>query len=259
MRPITVSILTILLQLPQKSEPFSSWFISPQSCWVDLRDTKEEVIMNNLIVPVNESSYADHVQIEVFEVYDSTTDSEVSEKVLHPVNVVVEQSGKRVVYIDILQHGEECTQIRSSSMEDEAEVITIEYVLKLNVKEEARLYDLQYVMDAKLLPESEKDDDNVDGKNDYDEESKFQPPKIKAHFNHRSGCNNLRGYGKEGDNGLALKIQVPSSIYDYPDLVDSNMVDVVAGWACGHEAVTLTYNIEFRLRINDSCMSAYRT
>jgi hypothetical protein len=254
-RPLVVSILTTLLQLPQKSEPFSSWFISPQSCWVDLRDTKEEVIMNNFIVPVNESSHADDVQIEVFEVYDSA-DSKGSEETLRPVDIIVEQSGKRVVYIDNLQHGKECKQRSSISMEDDDEKITIEYVLKLNVKEEAKLYDLQYVMDAKSLPESEEEDDNTDVEIDNDEESHLQP-QIIAQFNRRNGCDNMRGYGKEGDNGLTLKIQVPSSIYDNPDLIDSNIVDVVAGWACGHEAVTLTYNIEFRPRINNSCTSSY--
>ena len=75
---------------------------------------------------------------------------------------------------------------------------------------------------------------------------------IDAQFLYKQGCQNKRAHGKKGDDGLHLKIQfnttTTSTTAKTKSFKNELGVDVVAGWACGHEAVTLTHAIEFRPR-----------
>jgi len=57
------------------------------------------------------------------------------------------------------------------------------------------------------------------------------------------GCSGSRTYGRLGDEGHTFKLLIPPSA-----VVQANPergVDVVAGWARGKEAVTLTHSIVF--------------
>ncbi len=215
---------------------------------MDVRDTTEEIIMNNFIVPVTKSPHSDNVSIEVF-VVDRVND------VIVPVDVVMElddggdSDGKKQKSIVYIRQDATTTTNEGDESSDKVEV---EYLLKLKVEDSAKLYDLQYIMDAKVLPE--KDDDNDDDEEEKEDNKRHAP--IIAEFLQNKGCENLRAFGKKGDNGLLFKIQVPLSIYSSTSPVD-HVVDVVAAWACGHEAVTLTHSVEFRplLTRNDTCSS----
>jgi len=62
------------------------------------------------------------------------------------------------------------------------------------------------------------------------------------------GCSGSRTYGRLGDEGHTFKLLIPPSA-----VVQANPergVDVVAGWARGKEAVTLTHSIVFLPSIN---------
>jgi hypothetical protein len=182
------------------------------SCWLDIRDTESEVIMNNLIQSAEKSPHGNDVSIEL---YDAETMTPIEIK-----NV----GDKRIVYVeDFTKNGG-------------VEKATMKFVLKLNVKDDPELGDLQYVMDAKVLPELDEEAlDKLDG----------TEARMTAEFPRKSGCRKLRSHGRKGDNGLELKVGIPASVF-LLDNVHEHAVDVVAGWACGHEAVTLTQPIEFR-------------
>jgi len=203
-------------------DAFASMFVeNKSSCWIELRDTKTEVIMNNLIIPVQESSHGENdVRIKVLD--------ELTMEV--PTGLVVKGAGKTVVYIP---KSEESDSNEGSSSKASFRLI-------LEVDENAKLYDLQYVMDAKVFPELDEEEMDI-----LDTAFEATINRIKAHFpSRKSGCDKSRSFGKKGDAGVVLDVQIPHSLYS-PQL-EEQYVDVVAGWACGHEAVTLTHSIEFR-------------
>ena len=214
------------------SEPFASYLVQTRSsCWVDIRDTTDEIIMHQFIVPVTRTPHADDVYIEVFQFNSITQET-------NEVDAVVKyddegRKEKSIVYIDIPE-------------EENYDQKIVEYVLKLEVRKEAGLYDLQYVMDAMILPELDEDDDEDESKRTIDEGNE-DTPRMKAAFTHRNGCDNLRAYGRKRDSDLKLKIQIPAGVLSSGD-VDSQGVEVVTAWACGHEAVTLTHAVEFRVK-----------
>lgn len=111
---------------------------------------------------------------------------------------------------------------------------TAEYLVKLKI--DADLKDLQYVMDLKVAPEL--DDDELD-KLTGDE------ARMQARFTSvNKGCRDWRSHGRGNDDGLTLEIAVPSSVFDLENVSDHS-VDLVAVWACGHEAIQLTHSIAF--------------
>lgn len=190
---------------------------SSNACWVDLRDTETEVIMNNLIKPASDSPHGDDVSIEL---YDETTMSPIEIKKV---------GDKRIVYIE------------DFTKNSQDEKVVLSFLLKLNVKDIPELGDLQYVMDAKVFPELDEDElDKLDG----------TESRMTAEFTHSRGCRNWRAHGRKGDRGLSFNIGIPASLFSQSDIKEHS-IDVVAGWACGHEAVTLTESIEFRPFIND--------
>ena len=242
---LLISIISLIFQFFIPTQSFSSWFISPRSCWVDLRDT-EEIIMNNEITPVTESIHGDDVNIEVFQRSKDGLQ-------LNPVEVLVVDIGrdlgkKRIVYLDNdVTQGEVCPSGNGSNDEED---MSFDYVLKLKINEDAKLFDLQYVMDAKIFPENDEEKDVDSNRNE-----RHQDILMKAEFIERSGCNGMRGYGKKGDDGLALQIKMPSSYFAFSNIHEHG-VEIIAGWACGHETVTLTNAIEFRPRKSDICSSS---
>merc|ERR1712154_546458 len=112
--------------------------------------------------------------------------------------------------------------------------------------------------------------DDYYGDEDEEEEKENEEASntIEGYFTRRAGCyKDMRAHGKKGDNGVTMKLQVPSSLFQEVAAKKKNCshndeeeyehkVDVVAGWATNHEAVTLTYSIEFRPRVQGSCSSS---
>lgn len=128
------------------------------------------------------------------------------------VNVV---DGRRLVYVEETSKNEK-------------------YILRLITH--PSLKDLQYVMDVMVLPELDEDEDEKKADND----------RMQGKFNGvTTGCNDSRAHGRAfNDVGLELEINIPSSLFSVKGGVE-NSVEVVAVWACGHEAITLTYPIFF--------------
>mmetsp|Transcript_6247 Transcript_6247/g.9068 ORF Transcript_6247/g.9068 Transcript_6247/m.9068 type:complete len:323 (-) Transcript_6247:78-1046(-) len=188
---------------------FASWLVERgPSCWVDLRDPSE-VIMNAMIVPAEKSSNT-NVSMRIL---DTNTRKEVS---LENVN------GKNVIYLP-------------------TEKIRLQYTLQLIVPPD--LKDLQYVMDMQMHPEADEDEIEMEDKKESD-------TMLNADFtSSRRGCKNKRAYGRRGDEGLDFQIEVaPIDPIISLDGVEEQWVEVVTGWACGHEAVTLTQPIYFKFR-----------
>ena len=227
----TLSI--ILTYQIQTCHGFASMFVdSSSACWLDIRDTQNEIIMNNVIQPPQPSttsSSSNNVAVVQIEVYEQTT--------MTPVNVHTlenDVSNTRVVYI------KDFTKSNDFGQED---IMIVSFVLKLvavvvnNEEEKGQLLpDLQYVMDARILPENENGEGGM-------------TTMMTAEFTYNSGCENKRAHGRKGDSGLSIDIGVPASIFtksQSQQQPQQHAVEVVAGWACGHEAVTLTYPIEFR-------------
>ncbi len=180
------------------------------SCWVDIRDTETEIIMNNHITPYTDSPHGKDVSIEL---YDKST--------MKQIEIKKDNDGKNnIVYIEDFR-------------ESGADSVVLPFQLKLHVVDNPELGDLQYVMDAKVFPEMD------------DEEEGGGVPRMKAEFTHSHGCDKSRANGRKGDNGLTVNVSIPASIFSLSNVKDQ-AVDVVAGWACGHEAVKLTESIQFR-------------
>ena len=184
------------------------------SCWVDLRDTKTEIIMNNYIKAPEDSPHGNDVVIEL---YNKETKDQIEIK---------KDNGKNIVYIEDFR-------------ESGAEKVMLPFLLKLKVADHPDLGDLQYVMDAKVLPEIDEDEPEKAAE-------LSSKPRLTAEFTRSKGCENQRAHGRKNDKGLTLNVSIPASIFASSD-VNEQAVDVVAGWACGHEAVTLTESIQFRL------------
>ena len=211
-----IVLVAFLLNL-QLSHQFASMLVERQSsCWIFVRDASE-VVMNNFITPVDQSSHP-NVSIEL---YDEDNNS--------LVEAIEEGSGRKVVYIE---------DQRETSDFGHDQKLTKKYIAKLKLDDD--LKDLQYVMDLKVTPEL--DDDEL--KKLTGEEARMQ-----AKFTSSSkGCSDYRAFGRGRDGGLHFEIAVPSSVYDLKDFSD-HTVDLVAVWACGHEAITLTQPIVFLPRI----------
>lgn len=200
--PFHILFISILLSILQPAQSFASWFVERQSsCWIQLRDTKSEVVMNSFIVSHQESS---HPNVKM-QAYDTDT------KELVPMD-------DNKIYID-----------------STSSTIHKKYTIVFNQDDD--LKDLQYVMDIQVSPEL--DDDVI--QNLTGEEARIQARFLSP----TKGCTgDSRAHGRGHDDGLVMEIVIPESVFALDDL-EQNSVDLVAGWACGHEPVTLTQNIVF--------------
>lgn len=200
--PFHILFISILLSILQPAQSFASWFVERQSsCWIQLRDTKSEVVMNSFIVSHQESS---HPNVKM-QAYDTDT------KELVPMD-------DNKIYID-----------------STSSTIHKKYTIVFNQDDD--LKDLQYVMDIQVSPEL--DDDVI-------QKLTGEEARIQARFlSPTKGCTgDSRAHGRGHDDGLVMEIVIPESVFALDDL-EQNSVDLVAGWACGHEPVTLTQNIVF--------------
>jgi hypothetical protein len=226
-------MLTCLLHL-QPSLQFASWFVERQSaCWVALRDTTE-VVMNNLIVAHDQSSHPS-VSIDLYDQEDDTKPI-ITESV---TVTVTDGSGSDSSPILVVYIPDFTADHQASDFGNE-QIWTREFTAKLNLNG-ADLHDVQYVMDIKVSPEL--DDDVL-------QQLTGQEARIQARFISSSkGCNDYRAHGRANakDAGVKFQLVVPSSVFKLSNAAD-NSVDLVAGWATGHEAVTLTQSIVFRTR-----------
>ena len=202
-------LLLVVLYFPL-CHSFASWLVERKSsCYVFLRD-KSEVIMNNKIKLVDESSHRKEIFIEV-------SDADTME----PIDYNIKDDGTRVIPIHQSSIGGEDTR---------------RYHLRLVSPPD--LKDLQYVMDAVIFPES-----------DGEELHEGNEERMTVQFTSLTrGCGDKRAHGRKNDDGLIIELTVPSSTFNAPD---DTFVDVVAGWACGHEAVTLTHPVQFIPVVNN--------
>ena len=117
------------------------------------------------------------------------------------------------------------------------------------------LDNVEFVMDVRILNGSIQNQNGHDG-DDNDTDNQITK-NIKAKFtSSRSGCDNTRGYGHIQDEGLEFSVFLPYSVFAVASRSNDRDegygnesyyygVEVVAGWARGHEAVTLTHPIYF--------------
>eukprot|EP00557_Chaetoceros_sp_GSL56_P003816 CAMPEP_0176498516 /NCGR_PEP_ID=MMETSP0200_2-20121128/12367_1 /TAXON_ID=947934 /ORGANISM="Chaetoceros sp., Strain GSL56" /LENGTH=332 /DNA_ID=CAMNT_0017896737 /DNA_START=96 /DNA_END=1094 /DNA_ORIENTATION=- len=229
-------MLTLLVFgcLMKPSYPFASWFVDRQSsCWIDIRDPSE-VVMNQYIVPFAQSSHP-NVLLQVYKFNDNDVDAKQNKEDNYSFHVESSHSTSsepQTVYMDQHYNGE----ISNS--------IIMEYLVKLKVDDE-ELKDLQYVMDVMVTPEVPEDEEEVELTKSQGEQSRIQARFLSSYNN--IGCGDKRIHGRGNENrGAKLQIIIPLSIFDSENDINEHSVDLVAGWACGHEAVTLTQSIVFR-------------
>ena len=171
--------------------------------------------MNNFIVAVENSAHP-NVSIDLFDIDHN------------PILLQTDSSGRKVLYIP-----------EDSSAKEP--ILKRRYLAQINVPEAdaADLRDLQYIMDLRVSPEL--DDDEI--RKLTGEETRMQ-----VRFTSPSkGCDDYRAHARNGkDEFLELEVAIPSSVFELKDLANGDhSVSLVAGWACGHEAVTLTHPIIF--------------
>jgi len=191
--------------------------------------------MNNFIVAHDQSSHPS-VSIDLYDQDDS-----INPIITESVTVTDGSAGSiSVVYIPDFSADHQTSDF------GQEQIWTREFTAKLNLNG-ADLHDVQYVMDLKVSPEL--DDDVL-------QKLTGQEARIQARFTSSSkGCNDYRAHGRGNGNGngngndagVKFQLVVPSSVFKLSNAND-NSVDLVAGWATGHEAVTLTQSIVFRTR-----------
>lgn len=248
--PMVVLSLVVLASLLKPSHPFASWFVDRKSsCWIDIRDPTE-VVMNHFIVPFAQSSHPNDVSIQVYQYpnnkhIDSGNGGDNQEDVLSLLtesSTLSLSSEPQTVYMMD-------TGVYNNKEEEEENNndVILEYFVKLKVAD-PDLKDLQYVFDVKVTPEEEEEE--VTRENPHS-----NGDRIRAKFlspSNYSGCGDTRIHGRANDSyktGAKLQIIIPFSIFanlKKHDIQHEHSVDLVAGWACGHEAVTLTQSIVFR-------------
>lgn len=161
---------------------------------------------------------------------------DTSEVVMNSFIVPFEQTLHPEIFIEIYDSSNNL--IRPDNIDGKKtvyqELISETYTLKL-VTAGADVPDLQYIMDVKIDPELNDDQiQNLDGTED-----RFQAKFLSS----VKGCHDYRASGRKGDKGLKLNVVLPPSVSDSSISIDGHSVDVVAAWACGHEAITLTESI----------------
>jgi hypothetical protein len=147
------------------------------------------------------------------------------EQTLHPeIFIEIYDSSNRIVHPGIINGKKTIFQDEKSET----------YTLKLNTAG-VDVQDLQYIMDVKIDPELDDDQiQKLNGKEDRFQAKFLSPVK---------GCHDYRASGRNRDKGLKLNVVLPPSVYDSSKSLDEHSIDIVAAWACGHEAITLTESI----------------
>ena len=177
------------------------------SCYTDLHDTIEGVIMNALIQPVDQSDL--HFELNVHH-------AETGE--LIPMTKRTENSPTSIA------RTRQIVSIPVSSTR-------YTFLIKLQPPpSNPPLTNVEYVMDVRIL-------NPLGNMNDDDPKTQNILAKVTSS---RSGCDETRGYGHILDEGLEITIFFPYSAFQ-----EGYGVQVIAGWARGHEAVTLTHPIYF--------------
>jgi hypothetical protein len=254
--PMVVLSLVVLASLLKPSHPFASWFVDRKSsCWIDIRDPTE-VVMNHFIVPFAQSSHPNDVSIQVYQ-YPNNKDvggsgGDNQEDVL---SLLTESSASSLSSAPQTVYMMD-TGVYDKEEEEENNDVMLEYFVKLKVAD-PDLKDLQYVFDVKVTPEEEEEVTREEPHSNGDRiQAKFLSP------SNYSGCGGTRIHGRANDSyktGAKLQIIIPFSIFanlKKHDIQHEHSVDLVAGWACGHEAVTLTQSIVFRPQTAFSSLSS---
>jgi len=212
-----LSVLLLFL-LASPSQQYASWLIESSSCHVELRDTTE-VIMNAYIKPSPPTPIVEDDTSVFIQVFNLETKREV-----HVNTTIINQDDgilRRIIYFDVDSTVERLTNIK--------------YSLKLIAS--SHFQGLQYVMDAITTPPDLMDTTETT--------SVMAQQRIRGKFMRSPvvGCSGSRTYGRLGDEGHTFKLLIPPSavVRENPE----RGVDVVAGWALGKEAVTLTNSIVF--------------
>jgi len=200
-----ILFLFLLLSNAKFSHQFASWLVDREVACYTIIRDPTEIIMNYPIKLVEKSDYPNDVYIEVLDIHSQ-----------EPVEVNV-VDGRRLVYVE-------------ETLNDDQDK---KYLLKLIAH--PNLKDLQYVMDIVVLPERDEDE----------EEKKDDGDRMAGKFTGgTTGCGDSRAHGRVKDGGLELEVNIPSSLFSVKGSME-NAVEVVAAWACGHEAITLTHPILF--------------
>lgn len=229
-------IFLLCISFALKCECFASWFMT--ACFTDLWDTSE-VIMGHTIIPYEQSTQKDNVFIKIF---DTKTKEEIS---------TVDASCNIIVLNDLEGH----------ALDDGS--IKYNFLVKVLV-ESVELKDFQFVLDSKVIPVGEnlvgfeEDDDSYadvlsDGNEDISTNSPHDSIARTMFASYKNGCEQTRSYGTYKDNELKFSIKVPKSTLKREgnlDKANALRIQLLAGWACGREAVQLTKPVDFFLKFN---------
>lgn len=212
--------------------------------------------MNQFIVPYSQSPYP-NVSMEVFQSHHDHGGENQDLSISDPrsgdsIVPVVFTAGGNEILIERRhlpsQSGAQYREKKQSEVaHDSISTTTLEFHVKLKI-DDSDLKDLQYVMDVMVTPDTTQDEEEK-YEQGHDEPMNSRGDRIQAKFlSSTSGCQNTRVYGRGSDaKWELLQISIPNSIFE-SEHVREHSVDLVAGWACGHEAVTLTQSIVFRLK-----------
>ena len=249
-RTFTFRVIFLLcISFALKCECFASWFMT--ACFTDLWDTSE-VIMGHTIIPYEQSTQKDNVFIKIF---DTKTKEEIgtvdsSSNVIE--NLQIDPSSNIVLLNDLQGH----------ILDDGS--IKYNFLVKVLV-ESVELKDFQFVLDSKVIPVGEnlvgfeEDDDSYadvlsDGNEDISTNSPHDSITRTMFASYKNGCEQTRSYGTYKDNELKFSIKVPKSTLKREgnlDKANALRIQLLAGWACGREAVQLTKPVDFFLKFNE--------
>lgn len=210
-------VLLLFLLVSRPSQQYASWLIESSSCHVELRDTTEVIMNAHIRQPPPQHIEEDSTNVFI-QVFDLDAKLEV-----HVNTTIVHQDGllRRIIYFKVDSTVERLTNIK--------------YSLKLIAP--PRLQGLQYVMDAiTTTPDPPTEPTAAVVVPQQRVRGKFMRSPV-------VGCSGSRVYGRLGAEGHTFKLLIPPSavVRENPE----RGVDVIAGWACGKEAVTLTHSIVF--------------
>lgn len=251
-KTFTLQVIFLLcISFALKCECFASWFMT--ACFTDLWDTSE-VIMGHTIIPYEQSTQKDNVFIKIF---DTKTKEEISTVDASSNNVIdnfqIDPSSNVIVLNDLHRHA-----LDDGSMK-------YNFLVKVLV-ESVELKDFQFVLDSKVIPVGEnlvgleeEDDDSYadvlsDGNEDIGTKSSHDSIARTMFASYKNGCGQKRSYGTHKDNELKFSIKVPKSTLMREGILDKAealRIQLLAGWACGREAVQLTKPVDFFLKFNE--------
>ena len=249
-RTFTFRVIFVLcVSFALKCECFASWFMT--ACFTDLWDTSE-VMMGHTIIPYEQSTQKDNVFIKVF---DPKTKEEIStvDASSDVIDNFQSDPSSNIILLNDL-HGH--------VLDDGS--IKYNFLVKVLV-ESVELKDFQFVLDSKVIPLGEnlvgleeEDDDSYtdvlsDGNQDIGNKSSHDSIARTMFASYKNGCGQKRSYGTQKDDELKFSIKVPKSTLMREgnlEKAESLRIQLLAGWACGREAVQLTKPVDFFLKFN---------